>query len=322
MKIAVIGIGAMGTLFAARLSAVAEVALIGNWPEQLAALQKGLTVIAPGGKKTTYRIPAAHNPAEAAPADLVLVLVKSYQTARAAQQAEMLLAGESPLNVALTLQNGSGNHEKLEAALGASRALAGVTNQAAMVVEPGITADTGPGAVYLGSVPRQAGKTKKIAEVFAGAGFEVQLSGDIRSLVWGKLAVNAGINPLTAILNRPNGYIGENEVTRQLMFRLAHETAEVAAAQDIEMPYADIREHLLEVSCATRNNTSSMLKDVLRQSPTEIDAICGEVVKKGMQYGVPTPVNSIIFNMIKDIEAGKRTPDAATDLSWILQYLQ
>lgn len=318
MKIAIIGIGAMGSLFAARLSTVANVVLAGNWPEQLAALQKGLILVESHGKKLRYKIPVTSKVQEVAPVDLVLVLVKSHQTVSAARQARMLLSGNSAFNMALTLQNGAGNLEKLEAVLGPSRALAGVTTQAANMIKPGVVSDTGPGIVYLGGVPSQLEKTKKLSELFEKAGFQVQLSDDIQSLIWGKLAVNAGINTLTAILNQPNGYIGENEVTRQIMFRLAHETAAVAAAQHIKMPYPDIEKQMMSVSRATRANTSSMLKDVLRNAPTEIDAICGEVIKKGRQYDIPTPINNIVFNMIKDIESGKRKPDANTDLSRIV----
>ncbi|MEM9687409.1 MAG: 2-dehydropantoate 2-reductase [Bacteroidota bacterium] len=319
MKIAIIGIGAMGSLFAARLSTVADVVLVGNWPEQLAALQKGLTLIESHGKSVRYKIPATSKGQEVAPVDLVLVLVKSYQTVSAARQAHMLLSGNSAFNMALTLQNGAGNLEKMEAVLGISRVLAGITTQAANMIKPGIVHDTGPGTIYLGGPASQLEKIKKLSELFKKAGFQVQLSDDIQSLIWGKLAVNAGINTLTAILNQLNGYIGENEVTRRLMFRLAHETAAVAAAQHIKMPYPDIEKQLMIVSRATRANTSSMLKDVLRNAPTEIDAICGEIIKKGKQYSIPTPVNNIVFNMIKDIESGKRKPDATTDLSRILQ---
>ena len=319
MRIAIIGIGAMGSLFAARLSTTADVVMIGNWPEQLAALKKGLTLIGPDGKKTGYRIRATNNAKEIGTADMVLVLVKSYQTTKAAQQAKLLLSENSSLNLALTLQNGTGNHEKLVAALGTSRSFAGITSQAAMVMEPGLIHDTGPGPVYLGSTPQQAEKAGKLSGLFTDAGFEVHLADDIEPLIWGKLAVNAGINPLTAILNQPNGYIGENKTTQRLMFRLARETERVAAAQNIKMPYEDIEKQVLEVSRATRTNRSSMLRDVLRQSRTEIDAICGEVIKKGIQYGVPTPVNTLIFNMVKNIEEGKQKPGDVTDMSWILK---
>lgn len=318
MKVAIIGIGAMGSLFAARLSAVAEVVVIGRWPEQLAALKKGLTLIEAGGKTTSYSIPATAHVQEVPPVDLALVLVKSHQTEQAAEQAYLLLSEESPLNLALTLQNGAGNLEKLEAVLGASRSLAGITDQAALMLEPGVVRDSGPGTIYLGSPPSHSEKARKIQRLFTEAGFNTQLSGDIQSLIWGKLAVNAAINPLTAILNRPNGYIGENKITREIMFRLARETAEVAATQGITLPYTDIEQHVAGVAHTTRSNRSSMLKDVLRGVRTEIEAICGEVVRKGEEYGIPTPVNALIFDMVKAIEAGKRNPDPGTDLSWIL----
>ena len=321
MRIAIAGIGAMGALFAARLSTVADVIMIGNWKEQLMALKKGLTLIHTDGRKTSYCIPATNTIHNIASVDMVLILVKSYQTERAVKQAAVLLSGESPLNLALSLQNGVGNQEKIERVLGAERSFIGVTSQAATILEPGVVQDTGPGSVYLGNPAQESQKPTKLAELFSDAGFKVQLFEDIRSLVWGKLAVNAGINPLTAILNQKNGYIGAHEITRRLMFQLARETANVAAAQRIVMPYPDVEHHLITVSHATRANHSSMLRDIQRNSPTEIDAICGVVIEKGKEYGVPTPVNKHIFDMIKEIESGKRKPGLDTDFSHVLKYV-
>ncbi|MCB0374905.1 MAG: 2-dehydropantoate 2-reductase [Sinomicrobium sp.] len=319
MRIAVIGTGAMGSLFAARLSEVADVIMVGNWAQQLEAVRKGLTLIAPDGKRTVHNIAAATGVKNIDPVDMALVLVKSYHTAGAAAQADVLLSEDSPLNVALTLQNGAGNLEKMEAILGASRILGGVTSQAATLVAPGIVRDTGPGAIYLANMPQQEQKIEMLSEMFRKAGFRVEHSADIRSLIWGKLIVNAAINPLTAIFNRPNGYIAENRTARQLMSRLVREAAAVAAAQHITLPYADAEQEALEISRATADNQSSMLRDALRGARTEIDAICGEVIEKGKRYDVPTPINSIIFDLIKAIESGRRKPETVADLSWILR---
>src|SRR5690606_40431702 len=121
----IIGIGAMGCLFGAKLSQVAEVTLVGHWPAQLAALREhGLRLIDPDGRSHTLRLSATANPKTAAPADLALILVKSYQTPQAAATAQQLLAAHG---VALTLQNGLGNWEQLTAVLGPHRASLGIT---------------------------------------------------------------------------------------------------------------------------------------------------------------------------------------------------
>lgn len=312
----------MGSLFAARLSAVAEVVMIGTWPEQLAALTKGLTLIDASGNKSLHTFPATGDLREVPPVDMALILTKSYQTARAARQAAVLLSRESPINLALTLQNGAGNYERLKADLGANRAFAGVTSQAAGIVAPGVVQDTGPGPVHLGGLPQQLEKVNQLLEIFSRAGFETHHSENIQSLIWGKLAVNAGINPLTAILGCRNGYLTRNKTARDLMFRLALETAAAASAQNIPLPYPDVAQHVLDVAQATRANQSSMLRDVLRNSPTEIDAICGEVIRQGKQHGVPVPANTLIFNYIKEIEKGLRKPGTHTNRSHILQALR
>ena len=302
MRIAIIGIGAMGCLFAAKLSQVADVTLVGHWPDQLAALREhGLRFIAPDGRSQTIPLNATDDPQAAAPADLALILVKSYQTPQAAETAQQVL---SPKGMALTLQNGLGNLEQLTAVLGPHRANLGITSEGAALLEPGVVRHAGTGHTTIADTRETSVRPDKIAELFASAGFTTSLSSNLNGLVWGKLAVNAGINPLTAVLQVPNGFLAENATARKLMILAAQEVALVAEAQNIQLPFADAAAQALAVAQATAANHSSMRQDLANGRFTEIGAICGAVVAAGRRFGVPTPVNFVLLTAVRQAEQG------------------
>jgi len=307
LNIAVFGVGALGTLFGSRLSPLANVTLFGNWPEQVDALrQNGLTVTQSDGSQTHHFLQATNDLNEMHPADIALILVKSHQTARAARQAANVL---KPAGLAITIQNGLGNQKKLAEAVGPARAAIGITAQGATVLGPGQLRHAGNGPTHLALLPGRERQLEQVTELFNAAGLETTLVDHADSLVWGKLAINAGINPLTALLEVPNGALDEDETLRQIMSAAAIEVAAVAAAQGIELPYPDAARRTIEVAEATANNRSSMLQDISRGTPTEIEAISGAVVRYGQRLGVATPVNNFLWQMVNDKEAGHLTQD-------------
>jgi 2-dehydropantoate 2-reductase len=122
---------------------------------------------------------------------------------------------------------------------------------------------------------------------------------DAQSLIWGKLVINAAINPLTALLRVPNGKLLESLSAREMMGALATETARVAAADKISLPFSDPIAAAEEVARKTAANHSSMLQDVLRGAPTEIDAICGAIVKIAQKHNIDTPANWACWKLVK-----------------------
>jgi 2-dehydropantoate 2-reductase len=293
----------MGSLFGSRLTeAGASVTAFGNWMEQIETVQRqGLTISYPDGRQTHHSLRITNNLADLPPADIALILVKSYQTERAARQAAQVL---KPHGLAITLQNGLGNLEKLVEAVGPQRATLGVTAQGATVRAPGHLYYAGQGPTHLAHLPGHEKRLKALAAWFNAAGLETTLVDNADSLVWGKLAINAGINPLTALLEVPNGALAEDERLSQVMAAAANEVAQIAAAQGINLPYADAARRTAEVSRATATNRSSMLQDVSRAAPTEIEAISGAVVRFGRRLGIPTPVNEFLLGLVKAKEAG------------------
>jgi 2-dehydropantoate 2-reductase len=290
----IVGTGALANLFAARfLAAKIPVTIMGNWPEGLAVLRaRGVRVVNPDGDENSYSVDVISGDVPPSGVKLALVLVKSWQTDRAAKQLEKCLA---PDGVALTLQNGLGNREKLVEILGADRVALGVTTNGATLLGPGIVRPGGEGKISL----EQHSQIGKFVSLFTQAGFEVDRMENLDSLVWGKLVVNTAINPLTALLRVANGKLLESESARGLMAAAARETAQVAAKLGVSLPFDDSALAAEEVARRTAGNHSSMLQDVTRGAPTEIDAICGAVVRAGEELGVPTPVNRTLWLLVR-----------------------
>jgi 2-dehydropantoate 2-reductase len=298
--ILIAGSGALATLFAARLVACGStVQMLANWPEGLAALRESGATLEDAEGTHSFPVEVSNQPADFAGARLALVLVKSWQTERTAAQLAECLAEDG---VALTLQNGLGNYEALATALGAERVALGVTTTGATLLGPGRVKAGGEGRISLGAGPRMG----TVAELLEEAGFAVEVVGDVDGLAWSKLVINAAINPLTALLELPNGELLEREDARELSAALARETAAVAGAQGIGLTFADPVAAAEDVARRTADNISSMLQDVRRGAPTEVDAICGAVVRAGRRVGVAAPVNEVMWKLVRAKAGGKR----------------
>lgn len=296
-----IGTGALASLFGARLAAAGvRVTMLGSWPDGLAALrQHGVRLVeadpsgtVPSGVERAYSVRTVSDLAERRDIPYALVLVKAWQTARAAQQLAACLPADG---LALTLQNGWGNRETLEQALGPERVALGITTLGATLLAPGVVRAGGQGPVTLGNHPR----IQPLAGLLNAAGFDVRMAEDVAGLAWGKLVINAAINPLTALLCVPNGELLERPEARELMGLAAAEAAAVGLAQGLHLPFADPVAAAEDVARRTAANHSSMFQDVQRGRPTEIDAICGAVVQAGQRVGVATPVNRTLWLLVR-----------------------
>ena len=289
----ILGTGAMANLFGARLSAVANVTLMGTWEAGLTALeQQGVQVWEADGSTETYPVHVVRGPESCRGTMMALVLVKSWQTERAVGQLQECL---DPEGVALTLQNGLGNLEALQEGLGEERAALGVTTTGATLLGPGKVRVGGTGPTYIAEHPR----LERLSALLREAGFGIETVTDLEGLLWRKLAINAGINPLTALLNIPNGGLLQNEPARELMHAAADETARVALASGVDFGTESAAELVEDVAGRTATNLSSMLQDMRRGAPTEIDAICGAIVRQGENVGVSTPINWTLWKLIQ-----------------------
>ena len=299
MKFLIVGPGAMGCLFAACVKKAGfEVVLLDYIPERAALInEKGIHV---EGVRGHYHVQVPTT-VENLPwhPDLALICVKSYHTLEAARTIFPQI-GSEPL--VMTLQNGVGNIEILEEVFGKGRVLGGVTAEGATLIAPGQIRHAGEGETVIGPGGDSGGPVERIVDAFNRAGFETHSEDNVESFIWGKLLVNAGINPLTAITRLKNGRLPEMESTRAIMERAVQEGAEVAKAKNIHLPYSNPIDRVTEVCRATSGNMASMLQDVLKRKPTEIDAINGAIVREGEALGISTPVNFMLTEIVHAIQ--------------------
>jgi 2-dehydropantoate 2-reductase len=295
----IVGTGAMACLFAARLSAAGlPVTMLGSWPAGLQALaQNGVSLVNSDGDEQAYQVRVTNDPRACFGMRYALVLVKSWQTGRAAQQLSECLAGDG---LALTLQNGMGNREQLIQALGVKRVAQGVTTIGATLLGPGRVRSAGEAVISLGAYPNVG----PLLNVLQMAGFVIETVSDTAALLWGKLVINAAINPLTALLNVPNGALLERGPAHALLQAVVREAAAVAVAEGIRLPFPDPVVATETIARSTATNYSSMLQDVQRRAPTEINAICGAIVQAGERTGVPTPIIRTLWQLVKALLPG------------------
>lgn len=303
MKIAVIGPGAVGCLLAVSCAEAGEdVLLVDYRPERVALLrEQGILLKTPGGLSRLLPVPCGL-PAEVGPCGLTIMAVKAHQTRAAAQALPLLMA---PGGLALSLQNGLGNLEEMARVAGPERLLAGVTFVGVTRQDEGKIIYAGQGEVVIGAPPGAKvtpGEIDAVAALFRRAGFKCRVAADIQALIWEKLVVNAGINPLTALLRVPNGALPELPEAWSLAVAAATEVQTVARTLGLAVT-GDPAERLGRVCRATAKNRSSMLQDVLAGRVTEIDSLNAQVAARGAALGIPTPINDLLTRLMRAVDA-------------------
>ncbi|MDZ7702441.1 MAG: ketopantoate reductase family protein [Halobacteriales archaeon] len=296
MEVVVFGAGSLGSLVGGLLARAHDVTLVGRDPHMRAVREGGLRVT---GVEAFTAEPEATTDGEGLAADLAVVTVKAYDTPEAAAA---LATGE--FGAALSLQNGMGNEATLAEALDCP-VLGGSISHGAVRREPGTVEWTGRGEVALGAwTSSGAERVDAVAEAFEAAGLNPRVVGDVRAELWGKLAVNTAINPVTALARRPNGAVRDGDAG-ELAAEAARETARVAAAEGVELSEAEAVDRVAAVAEATAANRSSMLEDVTAGRRTEIDQLNGYVVDRAADHDLEVPVNRTLTTLVRAWETGE-----------------
>lgn len=294
LNILIFGTGAIATLLAIRLKNKNHIVVAGTWQERIEAF-KNITLEEMDGSESNYKIEAydrAEIPSNCQ-FDLIILAIKSYQTE---STIPYLLKHCKKDATILSLQNGIEHIEKLSA-LDFKNLVFGTTTQGATNISANKVRHTG-----LGSFDFSQNELieKSFSEIFT----EVKSHVDVLPILWTKLAVNAGINPITALIEIPNGWILSNPFLKNLSKQLSEEVATVASALKINLLHEPIWEHTWKVAERTAQNQSSMLQDIENKRKTEIDSICLAVVNKGKELEIRTPWNNKMFELIKAKERG------------------
>ena len=292
MKVLVFGAGAIGSWLGALLSMENEVTLVGRPAHVESIRRNGLRI---SGRTTLVARPTAVAEVPPDVPDVIFVATKAYDTANAADA----LRAFWRRSTFVTLQNGLGNAEALAAK--AERVLAGTTTHGVTFVGPGEVLHAGVGDTTLGPF---AGTTRADAQHLATAltagGIATTVVMDPRPELWAKAVVNTAINPLTAVLRRPNGELVRHADLRDLLERLAREGAVAARAAGVDLDPDGIAAKAAEVAARTAENRSSMLQDVERGRRTEVEAITGELLRAAR--GVVLPYNERVYALVRGVE--------------------
>jgi 2-dehydropantoate 2-reductase len=302
MKIVIIGPGAIGCLFAVFLSkSKEEIWLLDKNKDRAEAIkQQGIIVEGISGNWQA-NVKTTADPKEIEAADLLIISVKSYDTKGAILQAKSLVSDNTKV---LTLQNGIGNIEIIGEVVGTDKVIGGVTNLGATLIGIGCVRHAGRGETVIGRIDGKIPvELRAIREIFNQAGLETRISRDIKGLLWSKLIINVGINALTAITRLNNGRLVEFEGTRKILREAVTEAVRVAKRKKIKLIYDDPLAKVEAVCEATAANVSSMLQDVLKKKRTEIDFINGVILRQAQELGIAAPINSILVDLVKTIEA-------------------
>ena len=300
MRIAIVGCGAVGSLFAANLAQLDDVevwAFDASRPHVDAINAHGLRLS--GAGDVVGRVRATADAAELPACDFGIVATKAMHTGAAIAATAHAFAG----GCVATVQNGLGNEETIAAHV--ERVIRGTTFPAGKIVEPGhvqwdVKGDTTLGPY--GDTPYE--EVERLAEACTRAGMPTAAVQDARGPQWRKVIFNASTNPIGALTGLTHGRVCERPDLRALVSGLVDEGKAVAAAQGIVLdadPEALI-DHAAKPEVAY-DHKASMLQDVEARRPTEIDYLNGGIVRFGREHGVPTPLNDAIWALIKGMEA-------------------
>lgn len=303
MRIAVVGAGAMGSLFGGALAAAGQdVWLVDVWREHVVAIRERGLIVEKDGNARHIPVHATADAAEVGPVDLVLIFTKYVHTAAALAAARPLLKSDT---LVLTLQNGIGNVDLIAQVVPPERILYGLTTLTSDMKGPGHIVDhfVGAGESYFWPAAGEPTPAMQaVADAFNGAGIRTFLTPSVRKQIWKKLIINGCLNTLTALTRLTVGDLYDVPEARQLCEQILAEIVAVAQASGVDLSLEEGRRYLDQVVSEARRHKPSMLVDVLHARRTEIESLNGAVVREGRRLGVATPVNAAVTQLVHTVE--------------------
>lgn len=303
MKIAIIGAGALGSALGGALAmGGADVMLTTRNKAHVDAINANGLIMRIDGEDVAVRLRAITPDQASHPVDTAIVLAKSFHTEQAVRHAMALIG---PRTTVISLQNGLGHEETLAAIVGADKVIAGKTYAGGVFLAPGhVVAGTKGKETIVGelngaSTPR----VEAIAEAFRAAGLDIQVSDDIRGVMWDKLLVNVATGALAAVTRLTYGDLYAVPEIEETAIAAVGEAMAVARAQGVALETQDPRAAWVKAGAGLPSVfKTSMLQSLEKGSITEIDFINGSVVRAGRRLGVPTPVNATLVACVKGVE--------------------
>ena len=314
MRVAILGIGSIGGVILAGLADTElELVAVSRGSTAQVLSSEGLVIHTPEGVIESIppdRYELVDSESGPLPDSVIgscqaaIICGKAYSTPILSQIADEILSDEG---VAISIQNGMGHAQQISSRLGISRTLGGATTHGAWRDKDGIHW-VGRGSITMGSL--DGGSPDEITTSLMKALDDAALSPiwtpDISKAVWQKLLINIAINPICSISGVRNGALLENDLWEQSQ-EILQESLSVAQASGINITGPEIQNLLIEVVEATSGNRCSMLQDLMAGRRTEIDSLCGYVIRMGESLGIPTPLNSMLRALVKGVEMSSHT---------------
>ena len=306
MRFAILGAGAVGGYFGARLArAGQDVTFIARGAHLEAIRARGLEVRSARLGDFTAHARAESDPDRIGPVDVVIVAVKAYDNDTAYPLIAPLLG---PQTVVLTLQNGVDNVDQLAAAVGAGRVLGGTTYVATALEAPGVIVQTGVHrSIIFGEVFGGRGLTARvqsIADVMLPADIEVTAVADARTPLWDKFVYLVPFSGFTGAARLPIGYLWEQPHAREMYYAAAREVAAIAKAEGVTISpdrFETLREYMDNIPPTTR---SSLLIDLEQGKRIEVEALQGAALRRAAAHQIATPIVATLYAALKPWAAG------------------
>ena len=302
MRIAVVGAGAMGSIFGAALARGGNEVTLVDVAEPLVEKvnTEGITIIR-GDDHTTTRVPATSDASTVGVVDAVVFFVKCYDTASAADLAQPLVGPET---VVASLQNGWGNGDVLASAFPPEQVVVGVTYNSGLIVEPGVVLHPADQPTFVGTfVDGDAGRAELLAEALERAGLATAVTSPVRPEIWKKLILNAATLPPAALTGMNAGSLGAHAQVGELVADAVREATTVAQALGYAIDAEERIGTILALLERAGPTKGSMLQDFEAGRRTEIDVINGAVVKAADEQGVAVPLNRAFVALVKGWES-------------------
>ena len=302
MRFAILGSGAVGGYYGAKLARAGhDVTFIARGAHLAAIRDRGLQIRSPALGDFTVQAPADDDPAHVGAVDVVVLGVKTYDSAGAFPMLAPMLGNDTSI---LTLQNGVDSTTELAQAVGEARVIGGTTYVATALAEPGVIEQTGThrrivlGEVF-GRLPRLSQRVMALGDALSGADIQAEAVADARVPIWEKFIVLASVSGFTGVARLPIGPLWHDPVCRTQLLEGCREVERLAGAEGVPVAGDIIDRIRAYIDGIPASMRSSLLIDLTAGKRIEVEALQGAVVRRAQRLGLPAPIMSTLYAALK-----------------------
>jgi 2-dehydropantoate 2-reductase len=302
-KIAIVGAGAVGAVYAALLydADPGSVSFVAQGERAQRLRRDGVVV-----NNKPYKIPVISPEENAGPAELIMVAVKNHHLVEAIRDMRNFVG---PDTLIISVMNGIDSEEQIGAVYGMDKVLYCVVLGIDALREENRVLYTTQGTLYVGEAtnPFPSERVKRLGEFLDKAGIVHETPLDMKRVLWRKFMINCGINQTSAVLGAPYAVFQNPGQAREMMEAAMREVMQLSQKAGVDLSADDIRGFEPVLARLNPQGKTSMLQDVDAGRKTEVEMFAGRVIALGRHYKVPVPVNQMLFDKIRAIESKKET---------------